>query len=108
MKMTRWIAAVAASALLLTGCGSDTTPEGLVAALDDDGIGLDPGTSPQRYYDAVQQMCEADGLTLSEWSTRFGVASEAGNDEALERMLVGMGYMCPEQAESLDQLVRAG
>lgn len=108
MKMTRWIAAVAAGMLLLTGCGSDTTPEGLVSALNDDGVGLDSGTSPQRYYESVQQVCDSDTPTLTEWSTRFGVATGAGNDEALVRMLAGMAYMCPEQGESLDRLVRAG
>lgn len=107
--MTRWMAAVAAGALLLTACGGEeATPQGLVQALNGAGVGMDPDTSPQRYYESVEQMCEADSLTLAQWSTRFGVASEAGNGEALERMLAGMGYMCPEQADKLDLMVRAG
>lgn len=90
-------------ALLLTACGAGTTPEGLAEALAEDGIGLDPGTSAERYYETVEGLCDTEG-TYPENVTR-GLARPE-NADALRRMVVGMNYVCGDgQGDDLRQII---
>jgi len=95
----RW-AAMAAAVILLAGCGGDDpkTPEGLVSALDENGIGLDPATSGQRYFDAVQNICSLEGEFGANLYQGFG---HPDNLDGLKRMAVGMEYMCPDYTQKL-------
>ena len=103
MGHTRWAAAAAGIALLLAGCGGGTTPEGLAKALADDGIGLDPDTSAERYYATVEGLCDVEG-TYPENITR-GLARPE-NADALRRMVVGMNYVCGDgQGDDLRQVI---
>lgn len=103
MGHTRWAVAAAGIVLLLAGCGGGTTPEGLAEALADDGIGLDPATSAERYYATVEGLCDIEG-TYPENITR-GLARPE-NADALRRMVVGMNYVCgDDQGDELRQVI---
>lgn len=95
---------LAAAALVLAGCGSGATPEGLARALADEGVALDDHTSPQRYLEVVENMCDSAGDYNP--GTLIALADE-GNAEALERMVVGMNYACPGKGDDLALMVDA-
>ena len=107
MRLSRGIAA-GLLALALAGCdGDDPTPEGLMGALTDAGVGLDPGTSLDRYFDAVEKMCDAAGSERGFSTQTLQGFTHPDSAEAKERMVVALEYACPGEGAKLDQLVRA-
>lgn len=100
MRIKTW-AVAGIAAVALAGCGASTTPEGLAEALQADGVGLDPDASAERYYAAVQDMCEVADLSPNDevYSSRMRGFTHEDNRDAARRMYVGMKYQCAEEGD---------